>query len=207
MALSHHISPVLHPIKIKDLRPTQMTVGLREVYEKRASWRIHLDADRGGEWLGRHMVPVVHGPGDTWWIVDHHHLARALHDEGVSEVLTTIVAKLDHLPKKRFFSVLDYFNWLHCYDAQGHPKDYSDLPRHVGKLADDPFRSLAGAARAGGGYAKTQTPYAEFLWADYLRDRIKRAHIDEKWDKAVARAILLARDRDASYLPGYAGPE
>jgi hypothetical protein len=30
--------PVLHPIPILSLRPTQMTVGMREVEEKRRRW-------------------------------------------------------------------------------------------------------------------------------------------------------------------------
>jgi hypothetical protein len=36
--------PLLHPIEIKDLRPTQMTVGLREVARKRLEWRRRADA-------------------------------------------------------------------------------------------------------------------------------------------------------------------
>lgn len=207
MALSHRIEPVLHPVPINDLRPTQMTVGLREVRQKREHWRNQAAGTQGGEFLGRHMVPVVHGPGDSWWIVDHHHLARALHDEGVSEVLVTVVARLDHLPKKRFFNVMDYFNWLHCYDEEGRAQAHADLPRHVGKLVDDPFRSLAGAARAAGGYAKTQTPYAEFLWADFFRDRIRRRQVEDKWEKTLAKAVALARTPEAAYLPGYAGVE
>ena len=31
--------PILHPIPILSLRPTQMTVGMREVKEKRKRWR------------------------------------------------------------------------------------------------------------------------------------------------------------------------
>ena len=31
--------PRIHPVPIDDLRPTQITVGMREVDEKRARWR------------------------------------------------------------------------------------------------------------------------------------------------------------------------
>ena len=31
--------PILKPVAIADLRPTQMTVGIREVKEKRKRWR------------------------------------------------------------------------------------------------------------------------------------------------------------------------
>ena len=33
--------PLLHPVPILSLRPTQMTVGMREVKEKRKRWREH----------------------------------------------------------------------------------------------------------------------------------------------------------------------
>ena len=59
------------------LKPTQMTVGMREVEEKRARWRQH-KPKKQAELLGNHMIPVVLGPGKTHYVIDHHHLARAL---------------------------------------------------------------------------------------------------------------------------------
>src|SRR5690242_21589330 len=41
-----------------------------------------------GAFLGQHMIPVVLGPKARSYVIDHHHLARALHDEGVPHVLT-----------------------------------------------------------------------------------------------------------------------
>jgi hypothetical protein len=55
--------PILQPIPILSLRPTQMTVGMREVKEKRQRlrehWRKHKSKKKQGEFLGRHMIPVV----------------------------------------------------------------------------------------------------------------------------------------------------
>ena len=206
MAMRGSIEPVLHPVQIRDLRPTQMTVGIREVHRKQAEWRDR-KLDEKGDWLGGHMVPVVIGPGGTPWVIDHHHLARALNDEGVETVLVSAVAKLDHMPRKRFFAFMEARNWLHCYDDSGKRRDWDDLPRHVGKLIDDPYRSLAGELRRSGGFAKTSVPYTEFLWADFFRDRIKRAQVEEKFEKAIAKALVLARSHNASYLPGFAGPD
>ena len=61
MPWNHRIEPALHPVAIIDLRPTQMTVGLREVAEKRRLWRERAERD-GPEFLGRHMIPVLKGP-------------------------------------------------------------------------------------------------------------------------------------------------
>ena len=204
MAMTHRIEPVLHPVAIADLRPTQMTVGMREVKRKREEWRKRRK-EEGGDFLGQHMIPAVKGPDDSWWLIDHHHLARALHEEGVTHVLVSVVAKLSHLPKKRFLAMMDCHNWLHPYDEDGKRRDFDDLPKRIDKLVDDPYRSLAGEVRAGGGYAKSPAPYTEFLWADYFRDRIDKDKLGDKWDKALSKAIDLARDTEASYLPGWAG--
>jgi hypothetical protein len=77
--------PLLEPVAILDLRPTQMTVGMREVKAKRKHWRDE-SRKKGEEFLGKHMIPVILGPKHRHYVIDHHHLARALHDEGVTEV-------------------------------------------------------------------------------------------------------------------------
>jgi hypothetical protein len=204
MALSHPVQPILKPVKIMDLRPTQMTVGMREVGIKREQWR-NRPRDSAGKFLGSHMIPAVLGPKGEPWIVDHHHLALAMHEEGVEQVLVSIIAKLDDLPKKRFMAFMDAHNWVHAYDAHGKRRDFDDLPHDVTALADDPYRSLAGEVRRSGGYAKSPTPYTEFLWADFFRDRIKHNRLEAKFDKCVVEAVPLARGPEARHLPGWAG--
>jgi hypothetical protein len=73
--------PRLKPVAILDLRPTQFTVGMREVKAKRKRWRDE-GKSKGQEFLGKHMIPVILGPKGRHYVIDHHHLARALHDEG-----------------------------------------------------------------------------------------------------------------------------
>ncbi len=196
--------PQLHPVALATLRPTQMTVGMIEVARKRADWRKHVEA-KGADFLGNHMIPVVIGPKQVPWMIDHHHLARALHDEGVVHVLTTIVARLDHLDKASFLTFMDNRNWLHTFDAKGERRDYADIPRRLSKMTDDPWRSLAGAVRRTGGYAKSDTPYSEFLWADFLRHSVPAKLIATEFDKAVQKALSLAHDAAANHLPGWCG--
>jgi hypothetical protein len=88
--------PILKPVPIDELHPTQITVGMEEVRAKRKEWRAKGD-DRAGAFLGRHMIPVVLGPKARSYVLDHHHLARALLDEGVPHVLTTLVSDLSRL--------------------------------------------------------------------------------------------------------------
>ena len=167
-------SIILNPIAIDDLRPTQITVGMREVEGKRKRWHLKNEQQRSG-FFGKHMIPVILGPKKRHYIIDHHHLARALHDEQVPQVLVSIVADLSRLEKSAFWTFLDSRGWTHPYDADGRRRVFGDIPKSVTQLLDDPFRSLAGELRRAGGFAKDTTPFSEFLWADFLRRRINRA--------------------------------
>ena len=204
MAMNHPVHPILHPVRIKDLRPTQMTVGMREVAEKREEWR-NRPRDSAGKYLGSHMIPAVLGPKGRPWIVDHHHLALAMHLEGVTEVMVSIIARLDTLPNKRFLAFMDAHNWLHAYDAKGKRREFDELPHSVTDLADDPYRSLAGEVRRAGGYAKSPTPETDFLWADFFRDRIKPDLLTDHFARCVEDAVPMARNREARHLPGWSG--
>jgi len=203
--LTQPSQPLLNTVAINDLRPTQMTVGLREVALRRAEWRAHAGAD-GAKFLGHHMIPVILGPKHRPHLIDNHHLARALQEEGVENILVQVVADLSGLTPGAFRSVMASRNWVHTYDAKGRRQGIGRLPAHLGEMADDPFRSLAGELRRAGGYAKDPTPYAEFLWADYLRRRMDAVKLERNFDKALVKAIELARAHDAQYLPGWCGP-
>jgi len=195
--------PVLESVAILDLRPTQITVGMREVEAKRKHWRA---AKEGEKFLGKHTIPVILGLKDRHYIIDHHHLALALHEEGVKNIAVTIVANLSKLQRESFWFVMDNRNWTHPFDAHGRRCEYSDLPKSVDKLVDDPFRSLAGELRRVGGFAKDTTPFSEFLWADFLRNRMKRKVIESDFDESINEALQLAKSVEANYLPGWCGP-
>ncbi len=197
--------PLLNPVRIKALRPTQMTLGLREVDEKRRMWR-ERGGDKGAEFLGRHMIPVVIGPRGRRYLIDHHHLARALEDEGVRHVLVNVVADLSSLAREEFWIFLDNRGWCHPYDAQGRRRDFDAIPGAVAEMQDDPFRSLAGDLRRAGGYAKDESPFSEFIWADFLRRRLKRKSVEKDFVAALGKALTLAKAQEANYLPGWCGP-
>jgi hypothetical protein len=200
----HVREPILNTIPIADLRPTQITVGMREVEDKRKQWQAKAKS-KAVEFLGKHLIPVILGPKDRHYVIDHHHLARALHEEGVEGVLVTVVANLAKLDRDAFWFNLDNRGWMHPFDDQGRRRDYKDIPKAVSELVDDPFRSLAGALRRVGGFAKETTPFSEFLWADFLRRRIKRKEVEQNFDETLKEALSLAKSEEAGYLPGWVG--
>lgn len=191
-------------VLVGELRPTQMTVGLREVEYKRREWREAGKKERA-KLLRRHVLPAVMGPREQPFIVDHHHFARALLEEDAGLVAIYVLADLSHLPKGEFWTYLDNSAWCHAYDDHGKRRELNDIPKKLDKLADDPFRSLAGELIRQGGCAKSSKPFSEFLWADFFRHRIEHHLVGSDYDEAVQRALKLAKSDDAKSLPGWCG--
>ena len=106
------------------------------------------------------------------------------------------------------FALLSFFesrNWSHPFDNEGKRLNFRDMPKTLSNLADDPFRSLAGALKRAGGYKKNNSLFSEFRWADFLRCWIRRQLIERDFDQAVAQAMSLARSCEAQTLPGWTG--
>jgi hypothetical protein len=197
--------PRITPVAVADLRPTQMTVGLREVAEKRKLWREKAD-EGGSAYLGKHLIPVLLGPKGRPYVIDHHHLSLALMEEGVKDIATTVVADLSMLDKDAFWVFADNRGWCHPYDEEGRRRSFDDIPKNLKGLKDDPFRSLAGELRRAGGFAKETAPFSEFLWADFLRRRLKADDVHQDFAAALSKALRLAKSPKAQYLPGWCGP-
>jgi len=191
-------------VSVKDLRPTQMTVGAREVKKKRDQWRA-ADHEKKVDLLRAHTVPAVLGPKAQHFIVDHHHFAKALLDEGVETLAVYVVADLRHLPKNQFWTFLDNSAWCHAYDHNGKRRELGEIPNKLSKLADDPFRSLVGEVLREGGCAKSSAPFFEFLWADFYRHFLPLKLLEQDFEKAVKQALKLAKSPKARSLPGWSG--
>jgi hypothetical protein len=108
--------------------------------------------------------------------------------------------------KDSFWVLLDNKGWCHPYDDDGVRRDFDDIPTKVAEMTDDPFRSLAGELRRAGGFAKDTTPFSEFIWADFLRRKIKRKAVEDDFATALSKALQLSKTAAANYLPGWCGP-
>ena len=206
--------------KLSDLHPTQASVGMAEVRIKAEKLKddIHRQSEHDFlKYLVKHNKeePVIIGPGGIFYITDHHHLARALYEIGVSTTYCKIVDNLSDAKAEDFWKHLKDNNELYLEDQNGNPIKPNDLPTSVKDLRNDPFRSLAGAVRESCGFEKGDTSssgedYLEFQWADYLRAHwaqtgIATKDIDTNFDSATNAALHLAAQKDAASLPGYTG--
>ena len=189
---------------IQKLRPTQITIGFIEVRVKRKELEA-LSKHQQRDFLAAHMIPAVFGPEQRIYITDHHHLARAALEAGIENGFFLIEADIAQLELNSFWRALGEKRWAHPIDELGHRQPFTAIPKHLEKLRDDVYRSVAGFVRTAGGYDKTPTAYAEFLWADFFRQRIVVGPTNEDFQRAVAEALLLARSSAARELPGYHG--
>ena len=193
-------------VPVSDLHPTQMTVGFREVDIKRRLWR-EADETARVKLLRRHVVPAVVGPKGRYYIIDHHHFTKALLDEKAPLVAVYVVADLDGLGKNEFWAFLDNSDWCHAYDADGARCALTDIPKNLTELVDDPFRSLVAELIRAGGCARNPAPFFDFLWADFLRRRIRKKLVEKDFGTALVKAIDLAKNIDAKSLPGWSGAD
>ncbi len=206
--------------EISALHPTQASVGMVEVRIKAEKLKAKVDKQSEADFLSylrKHEKeePVIIGPGGVFYITDHHHLARALYEIGVTRTYCTVIDNLSGTKPDAFWSRLEANNEVYLKDQNGNPITPRDLPGSVKDLSNNPFRSLAGAVRESCGFAKgdpssSGEDYLEFQWADFFRahwpaTRIAVQDIDKNFDGATAAALQLAADKSAASLPGYTG--
>jgi hypothetical protein len=188
--------------QIQHLRPTQLTIGKIEVEDKRARLAALKTKDQS-DFLEAHPIPAVIGPDKALYITDHHHLARAALEAGVNTAFLAIEADLGKLSGSAFWQEMDKQLWVHPLDENGVRHHYAAIPRDLVCLVDDVYRSLAGYVRDAGGYKKTQTAFAEFIWADYFRRSVAIEDVLANFHDAVATARRLARSPLAKGIPGF----
>ena len=196
----------LHEVEIHRLRPTQITVGMIEVHDKRDKL-LGLKKSEQQEFLEAHAIPAVWGPDGKLYITDHHHLGRACDEAGVETAFFLVEDDFSNLPIAQFWPKMATAHWVHPIDQSGKPRPFEDLPDHLQKLVDDPYRSLAGYVRDAGGYEKTPTAFAEFLWADFFRPRVAIGPTRPDFQKSVDHAMKIATSPEAAHLPGYKGTQ
>lgn len=193
--------PIIVPIDL--LRPTQAVVGMRAVAAKRERLEGKLQKRRRIlRFLEKRPIPAVRGPGNGFYIVDHHHLSLALWQSDVDHAFVEVINDLSRLSPRAFWRQMSLDGRVYPFDETGRKIPASRLPRGISELRSDIYRDLAWSVREEGGFEKTRAPYSEFIWAEFFRDRISARQLATDYEAAVERAIKLARSKFARGLPG-----
>lgn len=208
-------------VNLEKLRPTQLACGWQEVEAK--EWEIlNLKRTKLKTFLKEHPIPVVAGPNGKMYLIDRHHMGLAmlrLADRWDWEekdntkpnpyqkcyVQIVLDYSKENMLKEDFYKKLEEKGMLHPYDEHGKRVDIHDIPMSLADLKNDPYRALAGFARKAGAFMKSKTPYAEFEWADYFREKIPAKLIKSNIQGALSLALDLAIKPAAKNLPGYTG--
>ena len=204
---------------LSELHPTQASVGMTEVRIRREKLKEEIEGS--SEDFPSHLrkqnriEPIVIGPGNVFYITDGHHLVRALYELGQETVYCKVLDNVSTWQPDEFWKYMKDNNEVYLKDNQGNVIAPSDLPKSIGDLRDDPFRSLAGAIRESCGFRNDNKDvpdrnYLEFKWADYLRAHwaqtgIEVGDIDAQFDRSIQAALQLAIQKEAARLPGYTG--
>lgn len=194
--------PKIHESPIHDLRPTQLTVGMIEVQDKKQHLMSLAPKDQQA-FMQAHPIPAVLGPDGKLYITDHHHLGRAALESRVAIGYFEVEADLSKCHVEDFWKEMNKNLWVHPLDEHGVRHYYAAIPDCLDELIDDPYRSLAGYVRNAGGYDKTPTAFAEFVWADFFRRTIPVEDLQADFQAAVRCALPLAHGKLATGLPGY----
>jgi hypothetical protein len=184
------------------MRPTQFALGIKDSEHKVKKLR-NMSAKQRENYLSSRLIQVVLGPNKIYYIIDHHHLVRACWEAGIKKVPIEVKKDLSKLSMKEFWSTMNNLKYVHPYDQFGKKQRYELFPRDVRGMADDPYRSLAWAAREAGGFTKTFTPFSEFKWANYFRKHIDIEDLRSNFEVAVKNALKTCKSKSAANLPGY----
>jgi hypothetical protein len=189
-------------IDLSNLRPTQMSVGMIVVKKKAKKIKAKDDSEYK-DYLQSHPIPVVIGNGGQFYILDHHHLSRAVYEIGKKKVIATVVQNWNQLPADQFWARMKANHYAYLINADGTTSSPGSLPRYIQQLSDDPYRSLSGEVRDEGGFTKGNVYYIEFIWAQFFRSRIPVSLIQDHFKEAVKEGTRLAHSSVASSMPGY----
>ena len=203
----HDKNHPLFEVKVNDLQPTQMCVGLTEVWSRQQDFHDQSPKDRLRYLRGK-PVPLVRNRLGQLWMVDRHHRLRALLelDRSVTS-FGYVIAELESESRESALEALQKRGWLYLFDGRGNgPKPATELPHTLLGLQDDPYRSLVWKLKKEG-LIKPQPliPYHEFRWGSWLRTRPLPPFSSARLEPALPAARCFARSAAARHLAGWRG--
>jgi len=226
----------VYKLLVKELSPTQFATGRAEVLYKagRMAKKFANSQEKLHDYLLLRPVPVVKR-GKQFYLVDHHHLVRALYEAlngSIGDQLAVYVRVMfdgSSLSEVHFWKAMFEHNYVYLFDGNGGgPKPPKTLPKHIRDIGFDPYRSLAWLVRDHHGYMKNDKPFSEFKWANFFRTHILldqdilagkttfddfafevsksgRIELTDEGEDILEQALFLAAGPEAAGLPGYLG--
>jgi hypothetical protein len=194
-------------VRIADLQPTQMCVGLAEVRSRQLDFSGETPQERRTYLAGK-PVPLVLGAEGNYWMIDRHHRLRGLVEiDPEATAFGYVVLDLGLATRAHVLEELQRRGWLYLYDGRGvGPHPATALPRRLPDLLDDPYRSLVWKLKREKHIAaQPLIPFHEFRWGAWLRSRPLPPFTSERLEPALAPARALVTSPAAAHLAGWTG--
>jgi hypothetical protein len=196
-------------IPLRDLRPTQLCVGLAEIQSRINDFRRDTSEQRRN-YLQQKPVPLVRSAAGDLWMIDRHHRLRGLMDlDPEATAFGYIVLEIEVGDRGSVLARLESLGWLYLHDGRGlGPQPAGKLPDTLMGLQDDPYRSLVWKLKKQKVIqAAPLIPFHEFRWGAWLRSRTLPPFHSLCLDPALPAARALARSQAASHLDGWIGDQ
>ncbi len=210
---------VLCKLKLKDVAPTQVSVGVQAT-DCKAKAKFKRSQKKIQKYLlkSTHHVPTVIGPangaGKQFYITDHHHLSHALltaNQQGYTDVDNLYACILSNRKQDKTdsfwsFMVENHLTWLDDQNGKAIlPTELEQRAPDLKDLKDDAYRTWSRWVRDSCGYVKSGNDcvppsypagaayFMEFLWADFLENNMPgHSDIKKLSDKEITKLLKQA---------------
>lgn len=198
---------------LEDIRPSQAAVGLFSIKDKSGKIEKEWAQNELDEYLEEEANPAVISPDNKLYIIDGHHFHYALATANIPKSkkrsYIDVIADFRAQSQEEFREYMIKNQYVYLKDKNFKDICFDSLPKSFPELADNPYRSLSWIAKERDCFEKTKTPFAEFLWGKFFKDKgvkVSSSLDAEALGKAVKKAMKLCSSADAASLPGYVAP-
>lgn len=163
------------------------------------------------EWVESKPLRVIAVSDEDLRVIDGHHMARILYLLGKQEAKVIIYfdETFQDLSEDEIWNLFRQNGWIHLRDKDRNSIHPDEIPRFIGDLNDDPFRSLAWMLKKLKAFKKTGVSFQEFIWADFLHSEFAEQGLDfdfssrEGYRDALKESVeIIAQKSEDLELPG-----
>ncbi|WP_372652196.1 ParB-like protein [Halobacteriovorax sp.] len=196
-----------HFISLERVHPTQAFIGLDQIPSKIKKIEKKYKKNKLTEYLKEKWTPAIIGPDNKYWIIDRHHLSYSILKSKIPNkkqgLFIKVIFDWSSYSWSYFKERMNDKSFLYLKDDKFKPITFEELPLSIGKLRDNPYRSLAYFAREKNCFNKVNVPFLEFTWGEYFYK--KGISISDKinYKKPIKQALKLCKHDSARHLPGF----
>lgn len=192
-----------------EIHPTQFVLGKLSIASKTSKVEKMENKGKIEKYLKSKSAPAIIGPDGLFYITDRHHTSFSILNSRLSnrykKLYIKVIKNWSTLSYKDFSRKMTAHNFAWLRDENHKLRAFSELPKHINNLGDDPYRSLAWLVRENGGFKKSGVSFQEFYWGMFFKVQGIKLYSssDSEVKSVLKKALKLAHSRKASHLPGY----